>query len=101
MFLFYVLYEFFKSNDCVNSGKQKFADFGKVSSAMGRGRNYIGQQGTNAMLGIGNQMARFNPNPNSNNYSTQFNKFSQPMLSNQYRNPAYVSAPTSPLQPMS
>ena len=99
MFLFYVLYEFFKSNDCDNSSKQKFADFGKVSSAMGRGRNYIGQQGNDAMLGIGNQMARFNPNPNSNNYSTQFNKFSQPMLSNQYRNPAYTTISTSP--PMS
>lgn len=101
MFLFYVLYEFFRSDDCDNSGKQKFADFGKVSSAMGRGRNYMGQQGTNAMLGIGNQIASFNPNPNSNNYSTQFNKFAQSTLSNQYRNPAYISTPTTTLQPTS
>lgn len=97
MFLFYVLYEFFKSTDCDNSGKQQFADFSKLSSAMGRGRSYMGQQGTNAMISMGNRMARYNPDPNSNNYSTQLNKYGQPMIPEQYRNHAYTSA----LTPMS
>lgn len=94
LFLFYVLYEFFKSTDCDNSGNQQFADFSKLSSAMDRGRSYAGQQGTNAMISMGNRMAQYNPDPNLNNYSTQFNKNTQSMLPTQYRNPAYTSAPT-------
>lgn len=90
MFLFYVLYEFFKSNDCDNSGKQQFADFSKLSSSMGRGRSYMGQQGTNAMRAMGNKMSRYNPDPNSNNYSSQFNKYGQSMLPEQYRNSAPI-----------
>ena len=90
MFLFYVLYEFFKSNDCDNSDKQQFSDFSKLSSSMGRGRSYMGQQGTNAMTAMGNRMARYNPEPNTNNYSTQLNEYGQTMLPEQYRNPVYT-----------
>lgn len=56
LFLFYVLYEFFKSNTCDDSGEQKFADFSKLSSAMGRGRSYVGQKGTQGMMSMGNAL---------------------------------------------
>lgn len=108
MFLFYVLYEFFKSDDCNDSGKQQFADFGKFSSAMGRGKSFAGQQGTNAMSSMSNKMARYysnpnpvpnpnpspnpnpNPYPNSQNYPVQFDKYGQSMLNEQYRIPLHM-----------
>lgn len=83
MFLFYVLYEFFKSDDCNSgndSGKQQFVDFGKLSSAMGRGRSFAGQSGTNIRTSIGNKMQPYNMVPNPQNYPTQFNKYGQSML---------------------
>lgn len=92
LFLFYVLYEFFKSDTCEDLNK---SGWDRLKSSVGRGRSYIGQQGTNAMLGIGNKMATFNPYQNSNNLSTQFNKYGQSMLPEQYRNPVYTNVPTT------
>lgn len=91
LFLFYVLYEFFKSDTCEDLNK---SGWDRLKSSVGRGRSYIGQQGINAMLGIGNKMATFNPYQNSNNLSTQFNKYGQSMLPEQYRNPVYTNVPT-------
>lgn len=109
MFLFYVLYEFFKSDDCNDSGKQQFADFGKFSSAMGRGKSFAGQQGTNAMSSISNKMARYysNPNPVPNLYpspspnlypSPSPNLYPSPVpnpVPNLYQNPNPVPYPNS------
>lgn len=92
LFLFYVLYEFFKSDTCEDLNK---SGWDRLKYSLGRGRRYMGQLGTNAMLGIGNRMATFNPNQNSNNLSTQFNKYGQSMLPEQYRNPVYTNVPTT------
>lgn len=92
MFLFYVLYEFFKSNDCDSSGEQKFFDRDKLFSAMGRGRSYIGEQGTKGIMAMGNAMNAASQritNPYANSMSDKLNAWVQPRLSSQYQNPQY------------
>lgn len=94
LFLFYVLYEFFKSDTCEDLNK---SGWDRLKSSAGRGRSYMGQQGTNAMTAMGNRIATLNPNPNpnSNNLSTKLNNYTQPMLPEQYRNPVYTNIPTT------
>lgn len=95
MFLFYVLYEFFKSDTCDNSGQpQKFADFGKLSSSFGRGKSYFGQKGTQGMMSMGNAMNRASQgitSPTLNNTSAKLNNMVQPQLSPQYQNPQFMT----------
>lgn len=77
MFLFYVLYEFFKSDTCDDLKKLGSE---RLVSAFGRGRNYIGQQGTNGLMRINNYM---NPNQYSNPTQNQYSNPTQnPMIQN-------------------
>jgi hypothetical protein len=55
LFLFYVLYEFFKSDTCEDLGK---SGWDRLNSSMGRGRSWVGQQGTNATMYMGSKLAR-------------------------------------------
>jgi len=93
LFLFYVLYEFFKSDTCEDLNK---SGWDRLTSSANRGRGWIGQQGTNASVYMGNKMGRFNPNPSSNNWSSQLNNWVQQRLPTQYQNPAYTNIPQNP-----
>ena len=88
LFLFYVLYEFFKSDTCEDLGK---SGLDRLGSAVGRGRGWVGQQGTNAAIYMGNRMAGMNPNPSSNSWSTQFNQWGQKRLPPEYQNQQYTN----------
>lgn len=93
LFLFYVLYEFFKSDTCNLGQSQKFADFDKISSSFGRGRSFIGQKGTQGMMSMGNTMNRASQgitSPTLNNTSFKLNSMVQPQLSPQYQNPQFM-----------
>jgi len=82
LFLFYVLYESFKSDTCEDLSK---SGWNRLGSAVGRKRGGIGQQGNNAATYMGYSMASMNPNPNpnpnlnpiSNGWSTQLNQLGQ------------------------
>ena len=90
LFLFYVLYEFFKSDTCDDLNK---SGWNRLGSAVGRGRSWAGQQGTNAVAYMGNRMANMNPNHPSNSWTTQINQWGQNKLPPQYQNPAYITSP--------
>ena len=88
LFLFYVLYEFFKSDTCEDLNK---SGWDRLGSAVGRGRGWVGQQGTNAATYMGNRMTSMNPNPTSNGWSTQLNKWGQKRLPPEFQNKAYIT----------
>ena len=91
LFLFYVLYEFFKSDTCEDLNKK---GWDRLQSTVSRGRGWVGQQGTNATQYLGNRMASMNPDPNNtNNLSTQFNQSLQKYLPTNYQNKAYTIGP--------
>lgn len=90
LFLFYVLYEFFKSDTCADLNK---SGLDRLSSTVSRGRSWVGQQGTNAATYMGNRMASMNPNPSSNGWSTQLNQWGQKQLPLQYQNQVYTNTP--------
>jgi hypothetical protein len=52
LFLFYVLYEFFKSDTCEDLKK---SGWDRLGSAMDRGRNWTGEQGTKAAMYMGRE----------------------------------------------
>lgn len=58
LFLFYVLYEFFKLDTCNELNKTGWE---RLNTSMGRGKSWVGQQGTNAAMYMGNKMGRSNP----------------------------------------
>lgn len=53
LFLFYVLYEFFKSDTCEDLSK---SGWDRLGTSFSRGRSYMGQKGTQGLTSMGNAM---------------------------------------------
>lgn len=93
IFMFYVMYEFFKSDTCEDLNKSGWDRF-KTSAS--RGRSYFGDQGTKAITSMGNNLNSASQritNPTANNMSNQINTWGQKFLPQQYQNPIMMTPP--------
>ena len=87
LFMFYVLYEFFKSDTCEDLNKSGSDRF---TSAFGRGRSFVGQKGTNMFNSMGNTLNSTSQritSPTANATSQKLNTWGQNFLPTQYQNP--------------
>jgi hypothetical protein len=99
LFLFYVLYEFFKSDTCEDLDK---SGWDRLKSSASRGRSYMGEQGTIGVMAMGNAMNTASQritNPYANSMSNKLNAYVQPKLAPQYQNTQYMS-PQNPNPPI-
>lgn len=90
LFTFYVLYEFFKSDTCEDINK---SGWDRLKTSANRGRSYVGQKGTNAMLSMGNTLSNASQritSPTANFVSDYINKMGQKHLPQKYQNPNYT-----------
>ncbi len=85
LFLFYVFYEFFKSDTCEDLNK---SGWDRLKSSAGRGSSYFGQQINKGTTSMGNTMNRYTQgiqNPTLNNMSNFMNR-GQAYLPPQFQN---------------
>ena len=82
LFFFYIMYEFFKSDTCEDLKKTGTE---RMISAFGRGRNYIGQQGTEGMQSFGNALNAVRSRATQQPYA------SQPYAQQPYASQPYAS----------
>jgi len=83
LFLFYVFYEFFKSDTCEDLNKSGWE---RLKSSAGRGSSYLGQQVNRGTLAMGNTMNNYSQkitSPTLNGMSNYINQQSQPYINQQ------------------
>lgn len=86
LFLFYVFYEFFKSDTCEDLNK---SGWDRLKSSASRGSSYLGQQVNTGSMALGNAMNNYGQrvtNPTLNNMSGYINSRGQTYLPPQYQN---------------
>ena len=86
LFLFYVFYEFFKSDTCEDLNK---SGWNKLKSSADRGTGYFGQQTNRGMMAMGNAMNSASQritNPTLNNMSKYINGVPQAYQHQYFKN---------------
>ena len=100
LFLFYVFYEFFKSDTCEDLSKTGWQ---RLKSSTGRGMDFFERQATRGAMNMGNALnyaGQQIKSPSLNNTSNYINKVGQPYLPPQYQNHIYNEIPTPSYNPV-
>jgi hypothetical protein len=105
LFIFYVLYEFFKKDTCEDLSK---SGWDRLKSSASRGTNYLGQSGTNGIMALGNSIIPSSPGLSMNSSMTPYmnSSISSPItpptntMGTQLYNPPTNTMGTQPYNPL-